>query len=405
MPVYSHTQLSVFEECPQRYKFEYIDRIRKREEQGIEAFVGSRVHETLQKLYEDLAYGKSASMGELLEHYQEGWRQNWGPRIRIAREGISEENYRDYGARCIENYYRRYEPFNHSQTLKTEFHLVFPLDSAGRYRIQGYVDRLARRSDGVYEIHDYKTGASLPTQAHVDADRQLALYQIGLMSCWNDVNQVELIWHYVGLDSMLSSRRSPEQLQELTRKTMALIDRIEQCRDFPPVKSALCRWCEYRSDCPIWRHPIAVESMTPIMMEADAGVRLANEYAAAKRALDSATARLNEARRQVFEYAQTEQTMVLQGNGVHVSVSVRERPTLPERGTDAWHEIEELVKTAGKWEDVAELSGSRLLQAVREGAWPRDLLEEVQKFISMRPVKSVRFSCDDDFAGAAWEPE
>ncbi|MGZ3558640.1 MAG: PD-(D/E)XK nuclease family protein, partial [Thermodesulfobacteriota bacterium] len=43
MPVYSHSQLSTYETCPQKYKLSYIDKIEV-ETEGIEAFMGSRVH-------------------------------------------------------------------------------------------------------------------------------------------------------------------------------------------------------------------------------------------------------------------------------------------------------------------------------------------------------------------------
>ena len=47
--MYSHSRLETFEQCPQKYKFRYIDNIRT-ETEGIEAFVGKRVHEALEKL-------------------------------------------------------------------------------------------------------------------------------------------------------------------------------------------------------------------------------------------------------------------------------------------------------------------------------------------------------------------
>ena len=390
MPVYSHSQLSVFEQCPQRYKFHYIDKVRKPEEQGIEAFVGSRVHETLQKLYEDLQYGKLSSLEELVTFYNNQWRCNWKPEIRIVHEGFSEENYRDYGRRCIENYYRRHEPFNESQTLKTEFHVSFPLDPQGRYKVHGYIDRLARRSDRVYEIHDYKTGSGLPTQADVDADRQLALYHIGLKSCWNDVERVDLIWHYVGLDTTLISHRSDQELDELSRSTMGLIDQIQSCKDFRPVKSVLCDWCEYRPECPEWRHVLAVQKMSPQAVAADDGVRLVNEYAAVKSELDSVSARLAGLRCRLVACAQERCVNVLQGNGARALITSREHAVFPSRGTDAWRRMEELIKASDRWDEVRELSVSRLAEAMRNQEWPPPLLAELDKFVQQTTVVTVR---------------
>jgi putative RecB family exonuclease len=58
MSVYSHSRLSCYEQCPQKYKLKYLDKVKTEVEQSIEAFLGSRVHETLEKLYQDLRYQK-----------------------------------------------------------------------------------------------------------------------------------------------------------------------------------------------------------------------------------------------------------------------------------------------------------------------------------------------------------
>ena len=75
MPIYSHSRLSRFENCKLSYKYCYIDRIRK-EEQGVEAFLGSRFHETMEKLYAELKF-KTATLDELKAYFNELWDKNW----------------------------------------------------------------------------------------------------------------------------------------------------------------------------------------------------------------------------------------------------------------------------------------------------------------------------------------
>ncbi|WRQ72956.1 MAG: PD-(D/E)XK nuclease family protein [Methanosarcinales archaeon Met12] len=59
MTVYSHSRLSTYENCPLQYKHNHIDKIRLEPEiTGIEAFMGIRVHEALEKLYRDLNVSK-----------------------------------------------------------------------------------------------------------------------------------------------------------------------------------------------------------------------------------------------------------------------------------------------------------------------------------------------------------
>ncbi len=279
MPVYSHSRLSTYEKCPLQYRFRYLDRI-KRDVQSIEAFMGNRVHEALEKLYRDLMMSRRASLDELLALYQKAWRENWSEKITIVKTEYTVDHYRQVGERCLAGYYRRYEPFEDGQTLGLEDRVQLSLDAAGRYQLQGYIDRLVRAADGVYEIHDYKTGGSLPSDADLRKDRQLTLYQMAVEKRFPDARDVRLVWHYLAFDQRLTSARTPEDLEQHRRRTIGLIDTIEETKTFPPKESALCRWCEYRDICPVQKHLVKVEALEPNRYLSDDGVRLVDFCAA-----------------------------------------------------------------------------------------------------------------------------
>ncbi len=252
MPVYSHSRLSTFEQCQLKYKFKYIDEIQK-PDTTVEAFMGSRVHEALQKLYDDLARGHCHTLEDLFAFYKAQWKKLWGPHVRVVKRNRNARDYFQDGVRCIRNFYNQHHPFDQSETLQTEARITFPLDADSRYQMLGFIDRVARSSDGAFEIHDYKTSNSLPTQRDVDSDRQLSLYQIGLPLRWKEASQIELIWHYLKHGKTLRSRRTPAQLTRICNSTIELIDRIERTATFPANKSILCDWCEYKPDCPEWK--------------------------------------------------------------------------------------------------------------------------------------------------------
>jgi len=63
MPEYSISQLGKFEECALQYKFIYVDKI-KRDEEGIEAFLGQRFHDAMEWLYKERAFRGSNRLGE-----------------------------------------------------------------------------------------------------------------------------------------------------------------------------------------------------------------------------------------------------------------------------------------------------------------------------------------------------
>jgi putative RecB family exonuclease len=254
-PIYSHSRLSSFENCPKQFHFRYVLKIES-ETEGIEAFVGKRVHEILERLHEFVDRGLLPSVQRVIDRYHALWQEQYDPgRVRVAREGTPVEHYLQLGIRCIENYYRSRYPFDAEETLGLEQRVLFSLDPGGKYKLQGVIDRVARATDGVVEIHDYKTGARVPSQKTLDSDRQLALYQIGLTQELGSSERFRLVWHYVAAGVTRSSERAPEQLERLQDDTMRLIDRIGAERDYAPRKSSLCGWCEYKAICPAWGGP------------------------------------------------------------------------------------------------------------------------------------------------------
>jgi putative RecB family exonuclease len=249
--VYSHSRLSSFENCPRQFHYRYIER-RPVDTESIEAFVGKRVHEVLERLHHFVDRGQIPSLAKVVARFRAEWDQSFdGERVRTVRAENSAASYRELGERCLSNYYRRHYPFDQGETISIEAHIAFPLDAAGRYRIQGFVDRIVRAPDGAVEIHDYKTGRWVPSQAKLDADRQLALYQLGFEAKNGRDAPVRLVWHYLQRDQVRVSTRTREQLDALCGETVALIDRIESERDFAPKPSALCSWCEHNDVCPV----------------------------------------------------------------------------------------------------------------------------------------------------------
>jgi putative RecB family exonuclease len=249
-PVYSHSRLSCFEQCPQRFRYRYLDQVPV-ETESIEAFLGKRVHEVLERLNRFVGLGRVPSLSRVIERFRTEWASAFdGERVRIVRDGIPPEAYRENGERCLANHYRRHYPFDREETLGIEEPVSFSLDEAGSYRMRGVVDRIARAPDGAIEIHDYKTGRWVPSQKELDEDRQLALYQIGAARRFRGRGEVRLVWHYLQRNQVRVSTRTPEQLSELRENTILLIDRIEGEERFEPRPSPLCAWCEYQPICP-----------------------------------------------------------------------------------------------------------------------------------------------------------
>ena len=250
--IYSHSRLSSFESCPRKFQYRYIFKIPATLE-SIEAFVGKRVHEVLERLYVAVDRGHVPTLPQVIARYEALFDENYdADRVTIVRTENPVGFYRNIGVQSLSNYYQSHYPFDADETMGLEEHVQFELGQleSGRVRIRGYIDRIAQARDGTIEIHDYKTSARVPKQSDLDTDRQLALYQIGLRERFGEKQPMRLVWHFVRRNQTRSSSRSPEQLAELRENTLGLVDKIRHATIFEPRVSALCGWCEFKTRCP-----------------------------------------------------------------------------------------------------------------------------------------------------------
>jgi putative RecB family exonuclease len=252
--VYSYSRLAAFESCPRQYWYTYVGKVEVPEVETVEAFLGKRVHETLEEVYRQRLGGRTLSEEETLAWFEAAWEAGFSDRILVVSAKLGASDYARAGREALASYHRRYRPFDQARTVGLEVEVRFDLDPAGTFKMCGFIDRLAVRSDGTYEIHDYKTGSRLPTQARLDRDKQLALYQIGLSSAYPEVGRVELVWHYLRFDAELVSTRSRAELDRLRAACIAEIQDIESCGEeeasFPTRPTRLCPWCAFTEICP-----------------------------------------------------------------------------------------------------------------------------------------------------------
>jgi putative RecB family exonuclease len=254
MVVFSHSRLSTFEQCRLKYRFRYIDNIIPDIEKTIESHLGNAVHKTLEWLYRRVKAVKSGvpSLDEVIKAYAENWRDDFEEGKPIAKKNLTPEHYFNKGIQFLVNYYFGHKPFD-DNTIAVEKEIMVNLDKDGKYRIRGFIDRLVYNLEtGEYEIHDYKTSNSMPRREDIEKDRQLALYSIAIKELFGEEKKIILVWHYLSFNKKIRSRRTDEQLKQLKEETLGLIKEIENTSEFPPTKSPLCNWCEYRDICPAW---------------------------------------------------------------------------------------------------------------------------------------------------------
>ena len=127
--LYSHSRIETFVKCPLKFRFRYIDKEEGPLEKGIEAFLGTMVHDAMEKLYTDLKFQKEVSLEALLDYFREQWKRNWNDGIVIVRKDYGQREFRKMGEKFITDYYNRYQPFDQGRTIALERRIMLNLDS------------------------------------------------------------------------------------------------------------------------------------------------------------------------------------------------------------------------------------------------------------------------------------
>jgi len=397
--IYSHSRLQSFETCPQKFKFQYIDKI-KTGKKSVEAFLGNRVHETLEKLYKELEMANLLTLEELFRFYDAIWAREWSDEtVTIVRRNYTQENYLEIGRRCIQNYYEKNTPFQSDKTLGIEQRLAIQINDKDRtIRFQGFIDRLAIAPDGTYEIHDYKTSKRTPTQQEIDSDKQLALYQVGIKQKWPDIENVKLVWHFLQKGITLRSSRTHEQLTDLQSDLARTVRQIESAKTFPTVTSALCGWCEFRDICPAWGHKIAVQALPENKYKKDTGVQLVNRFIELSSQREEIKKRLEEIEKEMtplreaaLSYAENHGIQCIDGPKHTIEIQTRE--TLPSKEDDskAYQEVEKLFRQSSDWQKVSRINPFAIIKGYREQSWTTEILQTLKKLIRIKTdVKLIK---------------
>ena len=257
---FSHSKLTTFENCPQQYKFNYIMKI-KTDIQGVEAHVGSVVHDCLEWVYDRALINRIPSEALLREFYEKFWASRYSDSIRIVKEGATIEEYKAGGFEILQRYYKSQIPVKGFKVLFNELHVESKFSE--HLSCHGYIDRVDLMEPNHIRIVDYKTSNSKPTSYELDFSQQLSMYQIMLHDMLKkgtlvipgvNPGEVEfsLMWVYLRHDKFMTTARTPLHLKETKEwvlKTIESTREAEELNHFPARLSFLCNWCGFQDIC------------------------------------------------------------------------------------------------------------------------------------------------------------
>lgn len=394
---YSFSRIDSFEKCKLQFKYRYIDKLAT-EIETIEAFMGKRVHEALKEFYDFIKNRIIKPKDWLISRYEELWRKNFQSSIKIVKKEFSAEDYYEKGKKCLIDYYEEYNPFDQTKIIKTEEHIYFSLRrNEEEFPFSGILDRLDWNDrEKKFEIHDYKTSATLISQDEADKDFQLGLYQLALLEKWPDAEDAKLIWHFLLFNKQMESYRTKEELRHLQDRVIEKIKAVEACHEFPPKKSALCDWCDYQDICPLWKHPKKLLALDLNEYMKDPGVKLVSRYSELeeeKKELKEKIADIEHDQAKIAEaavkLAEKEDIRVIDGPDRQLVVSIREEFSTPSRREDVrkWEELRNFLIDENRYVEVSTVNYSMLNRMLKQ--WPQEFLDKTKMFLTRKIVKKV----------------
>ena len=255
----SYSALDTFKQCPMKYKFQQIDKIKAPKSK--EAIFGNKIHKALQFFHSTQPV--SPTLDELLNYLKEIWpaspSQDKESPFRDEQEDML---YFSEAIKILKNYYNHYVQIKDKFTVidvETRFEVLLenPKNKDKKCLLRGIIDRIDKTKDNI-EIIDYKTTKRLPSQQDIDNSLQLSLYCLGLINRWpqfaeQGLENIKLTFYYLKHQENISTQRTEKQLEDVKEQIWERLAEIEKS-DFKPIPSPLCDWCGYKNLCPMWKH-------------------------------------------------------------------------------------------------------------------------------------------------------
>ena len=266
MVVYSFSQLGLYQQCPKKYQFRYLDGLEKSFETTPDLLLGTSVHSSLERFYQQLNIYKKPQKSDLVEYFDiqrsKSLQENWEKIVMKWDQTL--DDYQRRGQHYLSDYYDLHTPFENIKIVGTELLLHFTLeDWPNAPKFRGIVDRLDKDWEN-FIINDYKTNKNLPPEQKDEYREQLTLYAQGIRQKYGKYfKNIKARLHYLHFWLVDEREITNENLDPILQKYKNLISEIETARfdhnmgvenAFPTNQNPYCKYCEYQMLCPLWKH-------------------------------------------------------------------------------------------------------------------------------------------------------
>ncbi|MBI2069900.1 MAG: PD-(D/E)XK nuclease family protein [Elusimicrobia bacterium] len=247
MRALSFSSINLYKECPQRFKFRYVDGIKEAPKSYFS--FGQSVHKALEFLYRSQLM--APSLEEILHYFETNW-------VRGGYASEKEEKLQfAEGSRIVRAFYAKHIA-DWQPAFATEYSFNHHFDGV---EVTGKIDRIDKLPTGELHVMDYKTGKSFaywrPRQ-----DEQLTLYQLATEAAFG-LPVARLTLYHLPTLNPISVERHPDTLVRGLRKEIIQVKSSIDKKIFDPKpEERKCLRCDYRPICPAWGNNDRPKTMT-----------------------------------------------------------------------------------------------------------------------------------------------
>ena len=233
----SSYRLKMFEQCPRRYKFHYVDDLARTYARPRPYFtMGDHVHAALKDFLSSVPVEERTS-SRLEDLLREKWRR--------YRKGFADlEEERQWGERALAQlrWFAESQDLSVTPLMVEDYHTA---ELSPTITLVGRIDRVDRERESGLHIIDYKTGR-MPEE--IDST-QLHIYAL-ILSRAQEVPVARVSYLYLDTGEMHTLCPSQQDLEEAAEYVIAAVDRILAEREYPAIVQGLCRTCDFLDICP-----------------------------------------------------------------------------------------------------------------------------------------------------------
>lgn len=351
----SHSSISLYNECPQKYKFKYVDKIPEKPRHFFS--FGQSVHLALEYFY-GVKEAKAPSLEELLKSYRATWVKGG------YRDDAQEAEYFEEGRQILTRFHDK-----HAKTFAlpwfVEYGFNFEVDGVP---VTGKVDRVDKLPDGRMRILDYKTGKQLKT-GRIDVDAQLTMYQLACEKGLGVEVDELVFYHLPTLKEHKTSRRPSDLVDGLKTTIVTTAESITQEKFDPKPLDSVCKWCDYKPICPVFKDQLGGMPAPAAKAGAEPELaKLVDAYGDAQAALEDAKMKAEAASRDLAAALKKKNYFRAFGERFEVSMASAVKWEFIDK-----KKVLEIIKKAGFYEKVLAPSAPLVNKLVEDPATDADL--------------------------------